>query len=498
MSENIDDMKTLTEEMRNKYSLRELELSLHLKRGYHFSMRSKFLNTNDLPEEFIRVNEGKKVHRFSSPTLEQLNCRYQNCLQQIWKLSEIELGGLLAEIFHTDCLTAVYRLCDSVALLDCIVSFVTYSSLCQAPTTRPTLTEDGPICLEQAYHPTAASIQPHSTIPNDILLHKTSPLHIITGQNQSGKSFFMRMVGLVSIMAHTGCRVPAKSASVRVLHRIATRFNTADDISQCQSNFSKEMQDVAAMFDAVQCSARDVESSMEALRNGTGDQGSDDGKNCTFPSMLVLIDELGRSTSTLDGFSIAHAVIEELAARPNTLTLFTTHFLGLGALAHVNPLVKNFHFSTVSSSDGSQGNNENAEPWGKSLKYSHKITNGILAERDYGAETARDAGFPIEVLRRADELKAKVPRRRIDSAEILIESALSGGDAEKKAMRKGRYIIRIAERLEKIKKSSCEEGEKQDLMRQLQKELLQRRQEKKAGKERNQTKCGDGVLEGRE
>lgn len=461
LNENIEDMKTLTEELRKKYGLHKLELSMYVKRGYHFSIHKKFLPVKDLPNEFNQIDEGKKVHRFSSDELNQLNSRYHDSLEEIWRLTEIELGMLLNKIFDQKILTAVYRLCDSTAILDCLNSFVTYSSLCQTNTERPKLTQCGPIALHGAYHPTLLDVKAQGTVPNDVFLDETCGLHIISGRNQSGKSTFIRTVGLICVMAHTGCTVPAKFACVRMLGRIATRFNTGDDISQSQSHFSKEMNDIASIFDSIRENGKAHKSLKTTSRNE---------KCCStkVSSTLVLVDELGRATSTLDGFAIACAVIEALAACPNVLTLFTTHFLGLAFAATVNPTIKDFHMSTSSKpADRSQTADGGNTDLGRT-RFNYTIVNGILSERNYGIETARMAGFPQHIAVEALKLREILPVRRITVASDFAERHLKLEKSEKDNFRKSSSIVSIAQRINLIQASTTDPMELRRLLQQLQ------------------------------
>lgn len=487
MGERIEDMHILMEDTRKKHNLKKLELSLHLKRGYHFSIASKFLDVKDFPEEFNRIDEGRKVHRFSSEQLERLNVRYQESLKEIWRLSELELGDLLGRIFQTDVLRAVHRLCDSIAILDCLLSFVTYAPMSPCTTVRPKLTEDGPIELKKAFHPTAVNIPGQKTVPNDVFLDETSALLIISGRNQAGKSFFIKTVGLIAIMAHTGCWVPAESASIRVLKRVATRFVTGDDISQCQSNFSKEMQDVASIFNSVHCSSRDVERALKQEERASSLQ-SDSEECAPYPSTLVLIDELGRSTSTLDGFSIAYAVAEELAARPNTLTLFTTHFIGLGALAQVNPMVRNFHL--ISQSRTSRQESDSSGDAVCDVIHTFKVSSGVLPDTSYGTETARMAGIPEDVLKDAEEIKRLLPHRRIETPHSFFENFLVLDKEDKDMLRKANYTVAIANRLREITRSSADEQESHRLLVELQQELQERSRKKKEAKKRKHKSSG--------
>lgn len=456
LSENIDDMQELLEEIRTKYGYPKVSLCLHVRRGYHFAVNRKFLDVKDFPNEFIQVEEGNKLHRFMTEELSQLNNRYHDSLQEIWRLSEIELGSLLNIIFKPEVLTALHRLCDSIAILDTLTSFVTYASYNEAPMQRPKLTEGGPIALQKAYHPILLEIKPHKVVPNDVFLDETSAVHIISGRNQSGKSDFIRMVGLICIMAHTGCMVPAKFASVRILKRMSSRLSMGDDVTQNQSHFSREMQDLAIIINGIRevGSGQDGRVTRVSPPSGTS-------------STLVLIDELGRSTSTLDGFSIAFAAAEYLSKCPCVLTLFATHFLGLGVLASCNPIISAFHLRTEPIPDEHQKIEADEEP-DTTVKFTYTIANGILHDSSYGIDTAKAAGCSEEILRDALELRKQVPVRRISHASKLAEAHLNHTGAQKRALQKATSVISVAQQKSLIETSTSDPDKLSRLLHGLQ------------------------------
>lgn len=457
-------MNALTEELKTKYQLPKLQLAMNVRRGYHLTIPAKVLQVQDFPDEFIQVDEGQKLHRFSTTALVQLNARYQYSLQEIWKLQEIELASLLNTIFKVNVLTALHRLCDSIAILDMIISFVTYSSLCNVQTERPRLTASGPIALQLANHPILLHIRPNQVVPNDVFLDETSALHVITGRNQSGKSTFIRMVGLITIMAHAGCMVPAKFASVRLLRRVASRFARGDDITRQQSHFSQEMSDVAAIIRGI----REREESLQDLKKRDGGKKTD-AKG--IPSnTLVLIDELGRSTSTVDGFSIAYAVARYLSSCPNVLTLFTTHFLGLGAISTVSPIISTFHLETIpvpSEGQSAEASQLSSAP----RKFTYNVLSGTLQETSYGISTAAHAGFVESIWKDAQMLSKEMPVRTINSVEDFASSHYGLNAASKRLIRKTASVVTLAQRISLIKHSTKDPIEIHRLLSELQKKV---------------------------
>ncbi len=204
LSENVEEMHSLTESLRSKYDFHKMSLAMSAKRGYHFTFQAKAIRVQDLPEEFIHVQRGGNVHRFSTVALNSLNNRYVESLEEIWSHTDFELRSLLQVIFAKRTVIALYRLCDGIALLDLLASFVTYSSLSLVPHIRPRITQDGPIALRQVHHPILLALNAAGSVPNDVFVDETSALHIITGQNQSGKSTFLKCIGLLSVISQTG------------------------------------------------------------------------------------------------------------------------------------------------------------------------------------------------------------------------------------------------------------------------------------------------------
>lgn len=491
----------MCEKLREKFGLPRLSLAMHATRGFHFTIPAKVLDTQDFPDEFIQIQKGKKVHRFSTVKLGELNSRYQESLLEIWGLTELELGSLLDEIFDKRVLASLHRLCDGIAILDCCSSFVTYASLSPVTLIKPNMTDGGPLALKQAHHPILVARRPLEAIPNDLFMDETSALHIISGRNEAGKSTFLKGIGLLCIMAHTGCSVPAKFASIRALRRILTRFNTSDDITLSESHFSKEMKDVAGILAAV----RENESLANDMLSKDPSQTLMMDHECgpvDKKDTLVLMDELGRATTTLDGFSIAYAVAERLAATPRVLTLFATHFLGLAAMARINPAVRDFHLATeLFSRDGfavqAVGGNPQApgttEPSDaadsipplpdaslstpsdseqvKMHHFTYTVKAGVLRETRYGIDTARAAGFSEDVIKDALIVRERLPVRRISLPDEFAQVHLglgTDGRSSDKRLASARAAFAIVERISMLRSATSDPATLRRMMRDLQ------------------------------
>jgi len=223
---------------------------------------------------------------------------------------------------------------------------------------RPEITLGREITIENGRHPVVEAMLKDSLfVPNDTLMGaKEERVSIITGPNMAGKSTYMRQVALIVLMAQVGSFVPAHSARIGVVDRIFTRIGASDDLSAGQSTFMVEMTEVS-----------------DILRTAT--------KNS-----LLILDEIGRGTSTFDGMSIARAVLEHCAEKLKAKTLFATHYHELTALEQTLPNVRNYNIAVRAR--------------GEDIIFLRKIVPGG-ADRSYGIEVAKLAGLPDSVLKRA-------------------------------------------------------------------------------------------------
>lgn len=224
---------------------------------------------------------------------------------------------------------------------------------------RPSVDDSGVIEIHDGRHPVVERVLKDALfVPNDTYMgEREDRAAIITGPNMAGKSTYMRQVALITLMAQIGSFVPAKSARIGVVDRIFTRIGASDDLAGGQSTFMVEMTEVA-----------------EILKNATKDS-------------LVILDEIGRGTSTFDGMSIARSVVEFICENIGCKTLFATHYHELTELEGILPGVKNYSISIKKRGD--------------ELIFLRKIVPGG-ADRSYGIEVAKLAGLPNEVVKRAN------------------------------------------------------------------------------------------------
>ncbi|MBV8244608.1 MAG: DNA mismatch repair protein MutS, partial [Candidatus Eremiobacteraeota bacterium] len=244
---------------------------------------------------------------------------------------------------------------------------------------RPRFVAESCIEIEDGRHPVMETILRTNFVPNDLSVERDAQRFILlTGPNMGGKSTFLRQAALLTIMAQIGSFVPAKSARLGIVDRIFTRIGAGDDLASGQSTFYLEMAEAAAI-----------------LRRSTS-------------RSLLLIDEVGRGTGTIDGLSIAQAICEFLLGLEEEapMVLFATHFHELVTLAAHWPLVANFHITAV----------ENTSRGGAPV-FSHRVLPGSTS-RSFGIEVARMAGLPDAVVERAQEI-AELLSQREDIEEQL-------------------------------------------------------------------------------
>ncbi len=230
---------------------------------------------------------------------------------------------------------------------------------------RPRLTEPGAIRIRDGRHPVLdQQFAGEKFVPNDVALDRAeNRLIVLTGPNMAGKSTYLRQTALLVLMAQTGSYLPAAEAEIGLVDRIFTRVGANDDLSKGQSTFLVEMNETANII-----------------------------HHATAQS-LVILDEIGRGTSTYDGLSIAWSVAEHLHDRTGALTLFATHYHELTEMAVTHPAAKNF---TVA-----------VREWNDEIVFLHRIIPGA-ADRSYGIQVARLAGLPAEIIDRAKEILGRL------------------------------------------------------------------------------------------
>lgn len=340
--------------------------------GYYLSVpRTK---TANIPEEYIRKQTLVNAERYITPELKEFETRVLEAQDQLLELE----NTLFAEVREVVAgFSERIRTTASVlATLDAALSLAEVSE--SQDYVRPEVNESPLIEIKEGRHPviegSTKATGTEGFVPNDIRIDSTDDqIHIITGPNMAGKSTFMRQVALIVLMAQIGSYVPAKSASIGVVDRIFTRVGASDDLSRGQSTFMVEMNETANI-----------------LNNATD-------------KSLIILDEIGRGTSTFDGLSIAWAVAEFLhdTQGRRAKTLFATHYHELTELSLTKERVKNYNISV--------------KDYNGRIIFLRKVVSGG-ASRSYGIQVAKLAGLPDDVVTRAGELLKNLESGELDEA----------------------------------------------------------------------------------
>lgn len=350
--------------------------------GYYLEVTRSYYDL--IPDNWIRKQTLANAERFIT---EELKNAENEILGAKDKALSLE-ADIFAEVrdFIATKLEAVQKTASSVAAVDVLCSFAEVSMRNQY--VKPDISIDGSIDIKSGRHPVVElMLTDEMFVPNDIYIdNKSSRMSIITGPNMAGKSTYMRQTALIVLMAQIGCFVPADSAKISVVDKIFTRVGASDDLTAGQSTFMVEMSEVS-----------------DILKNAT-------------PDSLVILDEVGRGTSTFDGVSIARAVAEHICTskKLGCKTLFATHYHELIGLEDELEGVKNYSIAV--------------NKHGGSIRFLRKIVRGGVDD-SYGVDVAKLAGLPAKVVSRAKELLAEMeknhtehkPAERDDGGQISFD-----------------------------------------------------------------------------
>ncbi|KAA3645764.1 MAG: DNA mismatch repair protein MutS, partial [Proteobacteria bacterium] len=318
--------------------------------GYYIEVSK--LHSNKVPEHYIRRQTLKAVERYTTPELKEFEQKVLSSKDKSLAYEKQLYQELLDYFspFISDLQKTAELLCD----IDVACNLAAHAVLHNY--TRPTLNQDIKIEIIQGRHPV---VEHHLHSPfeaNDLLMDSSRRLHMITGPNMGGKSTYMRQSALIVLLAKTGGFVPAQKALIGDIDRIFTRIGAGDDLSRGRSTFMVEMSETATIL------------------------------HHASERSLVLMDEIGRGTSTYDGLSLAYACANHLASDNRALCLFATHYFELTELAEQLPGVINVHLSAVEHKHR--------------IVFLHKVKKGA-ANQSYGIQVAALAGLPDKTLRQA-------------------------------------------------------------------------------------------------
>ena len=347
----------LEEQDRERTGIKNLKIKYNKVFGYYFEVTNSYKDM--VPEDYIRKQTLANAERYTTPRLKELEDTILNAEDKLTAL-EYDMFCKIRESIAME-LERIQRTAKAIAKLDVYASLSLVSE--RNRYVRPKLNEKGVIDIKDGRHPVVEQMISNDLfIANDTFLDNGNHcISIITGPNMAGKSTYMRQTALIVLMAQIGCFVPAKSANIGIVDRIFTRVGASDDLASGQSTFMVEMNEVANI-----------------LRNATANS-------------LLILDEIGRGTSTFDGLSIAWAVIEHISNRKllGAKTLFATHYHELTELEGKMNNVNNYCIAVKECGDD--------------IVFLRKIIKGG-ADKSYGIQVAKLAGVPDMVIDRAKEI----------------------------------------------------------------------------------------------
>jgi len=344
-------------EEKTKTGIKSLRVEYNRMLGYYIQVSKNYLNL--IPDYYVFKSELTVGKRYITPELKEYEAKILSAKEQIGDL-EYKLFCEIREAIHKE-ITKILSNAEKISELDCLTTFAEISR--NNNYTRPKINNSYKISIKDGRHPVVENmLYDSSFIPNDTTMDSNSEqLLIITGPNMSGKSTYIRQVALIVLMAQIGCFVPAKSASIGIVDRIFTRIGASDDISKGLSTFLVEMNETANI-----------------LNNAT-------------KRSLIILDEIGRGTSTFDGVSIAWAVAEYIhnSNRLSSKTLFATHYHQLIDLENYLERARNYSIQVQKKDD--------------KILFLHKIVPGGT-DKSYGIQVAKLSGMPDAVISRAKEI----------------------------------------------------------------------------------------------
>ena len=383
--------------------IKNLKIQYNKVFGYYIEVTKSFYD--QVPYRYTRKQTLANCERYMTPELHEIEETVLGAQEKSLRLEQ----GLFIEIrdFLSGQISRMQRTAEALKTLDALLSLAT--AAVRHHYVRPEITEDGMLDIQNGRHPVVedglSGEEPF--VPNSTLMDcEDNRMLIITGPNMAGKSTYMRQVALITLMAHMGSFVPADSARIGIVDRIFTRVGASDDLASGQSTFMVEMNEMAHI-----------------LRSAT-------------PRSLIVLDEIGRGTSTFDGLSIAWAVVEYLVDKQKigAKTLFATHYHELSELEGSLPGVVNYRISV--------------KEHGENVIFLRKIERGG-ADKSFGIHVAHLAGLPRPVIMRAHEILARIEANDVNQASI--GQNILGSDADRAPQQVGLFESPAMDLVEEIR-----------------------------------------------
>ena len=351
----------LEEKEKNKTGIKNLKIKYSRVTGYLFEISNAY--KGEVPDYFIRKQTLASAERYATDELNKLADSILNAEDRLKVLEYEVFQSVRDKVILAS--NRINKLSHDISIIDAFASLAKVASdnhyVC------PDINDNGDIIIKDGRHPVIEKINLNENfVPNDTYINNEKFIHIITGPNMAGKSTYMRQVAIIVLMAHMGSFVPASSASICIVDRVFTRVGASDDLSRGRSTFMVEMTEVANIIN-----------------------------DATYKS-LVILDEIGRGTSTYDGMSIAWSVIEYINNKIKCKTFFATHYHELTVLENRVNGVENFTVAVEEEDD--------------EVKFIRKIEKGN-ATKSYGIAVAKLAGLPNEIINRANEILVELEKK---------------------------------------------------------------------------------------
>jgi DNA mismatch repair protein MutS len=368
-------------------SIPNLKVGFHRVYGYFLEVTNA--HAEKVPADYARIQTLKDRERYSTNELREFEAKVRTA-----ETRAIELEKGLFEALRRKVASVAPRVlatARAVGELDALASLAQVAQ--DQRYVRPEIDDSLDLLIEQGRHPVVEAYASEPFVPNDTRLDAGARLVVLTGPNMAGKSTYLRQVALIVLLAQAGSFVPARRAKVGIVDRISTRIGASDDLARGRSTFLVEMVETAAIL------------------------------NHASERSLVVLDEVGRGTSTFDGMAIAWAVAEHLVARVKARTLFATHYHELNELASQQNAVRNYRVDV--------------KEWGDRVVFLRQVVEGGT-DRSFGLHVARLAGIPNDVLARAREVL-----RALEAESLALAPRILGTAAN--ANKKGSAAQRAAE-----------------------------------------------------
>ncbi|ULJ60432.1 DNA mismatch repair protein MutS [Wielerella bovis] len=384
-----DFLRELEQRERERTQLSTLKVEFNRVHGFYIELSKN--QAEQAPSDYQRRQTLKNAERFITPELKAFEDKFLAAQDKALALEKLLYEQLLTQLQAA--LNVLQQAAKAAATLDVLCSFAHTAQ--QYGYTMPQFSDGAELSIVAGRHPVVEQQLTRFT-PNDTRLDSAQRVCLLTGPNMGGKSTYMRQVALIVLLAHTGCFVPAEQALIGKIDQIFTRIGASDDLAGNRSTFMVEMSETAYI-----------------LHHAT-------------PQSLVLMDEVGRGTSTFDGLALAHAIAEHLLQKNQSLTLFATHYFELTRLPEKYEGAFNRHLSALEQ--------------GQDIVFLHNVQDGA-AEKSYGIAVAKLAGLPTRALKAAQKQLKSLENQNSDRQLDLFAEAEWDNDEDETENVSGSLIV---------------------------------------------------------